>query len=192
MESDKALKRGLAWLKSIASDDHWLGFPTLAGRSDTWVTGFVVSHIAPMVPRSRIVTRARHFLIERQQTGGGWGYNPDVPADADSTAWCLAALARSRGLTPSARATAKKFLLEHCDIDGVRTFLPNSGISNFIEAPSGFEATGWMSPHPDVTAAALLSGSLSLPHAHQALQSIVSSQDRAGVLPASRRCIREP
>ncbi len=180
----EALERGLVWLEANAEGDHWVGFPTLAGRSDTWVTGFVVAHLAPLAPRSPLVARARRFLAGGCRAGGGWAYNPEVPADADSTAWCLAALARSRCLPPTARREAQTFLLRHHDIDGVRTFLPDSSIREYIRAAPGLATTGWTSPHPDVTAAALLSGAFARARARRALQSIAATQDRAGVLPA--------
>ena len=71
---DEALERGLVWLEANAEGDRWVGFPTLAGRSDKWVTGFVVAHLAPLAPRSPLVARARRFLAGGRRAGGGWAY----------------------------------------------------------------------------------------------------------------------
>jgi hypothetical protein len=89
-------------------------------------------------------------------------------------------------LAPDDRQAAHDFLLSHLELDGVRTFMPNSGIQEFIQASPSFSMLGWTSPHPDVTAAAINSGVFkrNRTQTRVALQNLIVSQDRAGVLPA--------
>ncbi len=182
---EEAIARGSRHLATRAEDDHWRGFPTLAGTSDLWVTAFVVWHLANVGRQSSLLSSARRYLAAHRGEEG-WGYSPAVPPDSDSTAWCLAALRRSRSLDPSARRDAIAFVLDHLDEDGgVGTYLPGSGIRQFIEAGSTSTA-GWTSAHPDVTAVALLTDAFGRGGrpAIRSLQWLVESQDRAGVVPA--------
>jgi hypothetical protein len=180
-----AVDRGIGRLADLAPDGHWIGFPTLAGSSDVWVTAFVVTHLAPLGRRTALLTDARRHVV-RQRGEEGWGYSSAVPADADSTAWCLLALRRSRLLGSDPRRESEQFLLDHADeFGGVCTYLPGSSIRSFIGAGSTSMA-GWTSAHPDVTAVGLLTDAYA-PGSNEALRSLqwlVGQQDRAGLLPA--------
>src|SRR5262245_25670992 len=128
-----AIDRGVRRLEASSSGACWTGFPTLAGRSEVWVTAFIVAHLQDIAPRVPILAKARRFLAEHQQTSGGWGYGGrGVPADADSTAWCLAALRASRSSSGKARARARTFLEAHRTDRGFATYRPDSGIREFI------------------------------------------------------------
>jgi hypothetical protein len=184
----KAVGRAISRLWRISKADHWTGFPTLAGRSDTWVTGFVVTHLAALGASAGNIGRSRRFLARQRLSdgGGGWGYGPAVPGDADSTSWCLAALTRSPALAADARRQATEFLEAHLVDGGVRTYLPDTGIRDFIQAGEGHSLAGWTQPHADVTAAALNTGLFprGSATAMTSLRWLSASQDRAGVLPA--------
>jgi len=180
------IAKGLSRLWEVLRTDHWTGFPTLAGRSNTWVTGFVVAHVAALASNARGISRCRRFLARHRFDGGGWGYGPGVPGDADSTAWCLAALVRSRALGAGARREATAFLDIHLEDGGLRTYLPDSGIREFIHASHGQSIDGWTQPHADVTAAALNTAVFARggAAAKSSLQWLCTTQDRAGILPA--------
>ena len=93
IQVENAIKEGLKYLWSQNNMGSWQGFPTLAGTSDIWVTGFVLAHISPLSQRASAMDKIYEFLLASQHPGGGWSYSASVPPDADSTAWCLAALA---------------------------------------------------------------------------------------------------
>jgi len=182
-----AVRRGIHRLEALAPAGQWAGFPTLAGCSDVWVTAFTVAHLKTLGPRARCLERARRFLARQQQASGGWGYGgTGVPADADSTAWCLGALGRSPALTRRRRATAAAFLDAHRLDRGFRTYLPDSGIHRFIQAQPDVSIAGWTSVHDDVTAAVLAANTppRDARDSRILLGRLVGSQTAAGLIPA--------
>ena len=182
-----AIDRGVRRLEASIAGEHWTGFPTLAGRSDVWVTAFVVAHLDSIAPRRPILARARRYLIRQQQASGGFGYGGrGVPADADSTAWCLTAFGASRTLSADAGVRARKFLAAHRTDRGFVTYLPESGIREFIKATGDASIEGWTSVHPDVTASALMAGcpARGTGVARSLLGRLMASQTAAGLIPA--------
>ncbi len=155
LEIIRSIDRGIQYLYSKKQGDHWHGFPTLAGHSDIWVTGFILSHLK-MIRDHLDLTDACHFLMRSRQIDGGWSYNPSVPSDADSTAWCLQALDDWGGFSESDRREARRFMWSHFDGNGISTYGPNSSIRQFIGAPEQYPIGGWTSSHPDVSLAAVL------------------------------------
>lgn len=153
---DAAIEKGIGYLLSCNSNGKWKGFPTLAGESDIWVTGFVLSHIAAFCQQTTIIREAEKFLLQSQHADGGWSYSSQVPSDADSTAWCLQALQPSNDFTEPDKETATTFLWSHFTNGGVSTYRVDSGIREFISAPADEFIAGWTSPHPDVSIAAAL------------------------------------
>lgn len=153
LDAAEAVRRGAHALELARRGGLWRGFPTLAGMSDEWVSGFVLTHLAPTEAPEVDADAARSLLARRQRETGGWGFAPAVPADADSTAWSLIAL---RDTLPRADVARGLDALElHRVGDAYATYRPGAGIEDFIGAlPGG--APGWTSPHPDVTAAVLL------------------------------------
>lgn len=105
-----AIRRALDRLSAVAGEDGWRDFRTLAGESGVWVSAFVVARIAPVAGRRAAVTRARRAIAAAQHPDGGWSFGGAVPPDADSTAWALQALERTRLLTPARRHAAGAFL----------------------------------------------------------------------------------
>ena len=153
----QALRRGVDRLLEIAGPAGWHGFRTHAGESDIWVSAFVVARIGRMAARRRAVRRARLALAGAQQPSGGWSFAAGVPADADSTAWALLGLERTRLLDACARDRAAAFLAGHEAAHGYRTYAPEGGIAEFVSAGER-SIGGWTSEHPDVTAAVLAAG----------------------------------
>src|SRR5215208_4821588 len=103
----------------------WQDFDTTRGLSDEWVTGYVGAALAA-VPRARAAQAAREawrLLMTRRQWSGGWGFNPKVPPDADSTQ-CVLRLAHAIGTGRSPRARRGHRLL-------ARHIQPSGGIATY-------------------------------------------------------------
>ncbi len=154
---DAAIEKGINYLLSYNINGGWKGFPTLAGESDIWVTGFVLTHISALCHQTKIIGEAENFLLQSRHTDGGWSYSSHVPSDADSTAWCLQALQSCKEFTEKDAEKARTFLWSHFTNGGVSTYKTNSGIREFISAPADEYIAGWTSAHPDVSIAAVLS-----------------------------------
>ncbi len=153
---NNVIKKGTNYLLSKAIHGRWRGFPTLAGESDVWVTGFVVAHIYKLCERKEVIKEAQDFLIKSRQPSNGWSYSANVPSDADSTSWCLLALQLRFINSGLELENAKAFLWSHFVDRGVSTYRLESGIREFISAPNNETIKGWTSAHPDVSIAAVL------------------------------------
>lgn len=153
---DTAIKKGVNYLWSLNKNGKWSGFPTLAGESDIWVTGFVLTHINQLSETTDGINESQKFLLHSRQPSGGWSYSAQVPPDADSTAWCLMALKSCPEMTDEVLEEARAFLWTHFYGHGVSTFSSNSKICEFIEATANMSIEGWTSPHTDVSIAAAL------------------------------------
>lgn len=153
---DAAIEKGTGYLLSANNNGHWKGFPTLAGESDIWVTGFVLAHIQKLCPQTNTIGKTEDFLLQSRSVDGGWSYSRHVPPDADSTAWCLQALQSCNKFTETDAAKAKTFLWNHYNGKGISTYRTESGIRAFIGAPADELIAGWTSTHPDVSIAAVL------------------------------------
>lgn len=178
-----AVDRGIAALKNKRQQHHWVGFPTRAGLSDVWVTAFVTAHLGEIHRAKKWLADSRRWLAAKQLDSGGWGYGGDVPADADSTSWCLMALRGSPSLSATSRRAALRLLANHWQADGVSTYLEGpESIRSYIKAEIEDSIGGWTSAHTDVTAAALLAGS-SPPEItlQQAIAQLMQLQTGAGV-----------
>lgn len=153
---DNAIEKGIKYLLYQAVNGYWRGFSTMAGESDIWVTGFVLAHIYTLCEDVEAIKKSQNFLLKSRQSSGGWSYSAMVPPDADSSAWSLMALQSSPELTGLALEKAKVFLWSHFINKGVSTYKIESGIRQFISAPSDDFIAGWTSAHTDVSIAAVL------------------------------------
>jgi hypothetical protein len=153
---DHVIEKGLKYIISKGVNGHWRGFPTMAGTSDVWVTGFVLAHINRLCDNNDTIKKSQQFLLQSQHSSGGWSYSAMVPPDADSTTWCMLALQSNRELTNLALDKAKVFLWSHFKDKGVSTYSIESGIRQFISAPSDDFIAGWTSAHADVSIAAVI------------------------------------
>ena len=120
------------------------------------MTAFVTAHLASSGARDPALHSARQWLVGQRFAGSGWGYGGEVPADADSTAWCLIALGGSGLLDGEARGEAADFLAAHQTAAGTATYLEDGRIRDYIRADADLSLEGWTNAHDDVTAAALL------------------------------------
>ncbi len=153
---DHAIEKGIQYLLSHIENGRWKGFPTLAGESDIWVTGFVLAHIRSLCKQKYLISEIENFLLQSRHDKGGWSYSSYVPPDADSTAWCLQALQSCKDFTVFDAEKAKTFLWNHFTGKGISTYKTDSGIREFISAPADEFIAGWTTAHPDVSIAAVL------------------------------------
>jgi hypothetical protein len=142
----RALIDGQTFLLARQSHGQFVDFDLPVGRSDEWVTAYVLANLEVIPAQMRAsgldqaIADGLDWLLTRVHADGGWGYNGAVESDADSTAWAVLALRRGRRAVP---ATAVAFLRRCASRRGVSTY------------PSGGVAGGsWTEPAPDVTVVA--------------------------------------
>lgn len=156
VDIDKAITSGFQYLLSQRKNGKWTGFSTMAGTSDIWVTGFILTHISSLKESTELFQSSYQFLVDSQHESGGWSYSKIVPPDSDSTSWCISALKPTPYFTRSVHQASTNFLWSNLSGKGLATYGPGSKIKEFISAPSDDLLKGWTSPHPDVSAAAML------------------------------------
>ena len=129
----------------------WTDWALPPGPSSEWTTAYVGHGLArhAAVPGTQAhadlapaLARAAAWLRGHRFPDGGWGYNPAVPSDADSTALAILFLSAAAGPLPDDA-------LGH-----LRSFQqPDGGFATF--RPDGLTGS-WGRPHPEITAIALL------------------------------------
>jgi squalene-hopene/tetraprenyl-beta-curcumene cyclase len=151
-----ALERGVRFvLARQGPDGLWRDFLTPAGEASEWPTGFIGTALQFAGADAGPLQRAADALLATQKEDGGWGYNEDVPTDADSTACVLLFLARSGNRGDACRRAAS-CLARHQrrDSGGVATYLEPGPIRRFMGVGRWLRFIGWCSPHTEVTAMA--------------------------------------
>jgi squalene-hopene/tetraprenyl-beta-curcumene cyclase len=149
-----AIDRGTRFLLGKqAGDGLWHDFQTPAGEASLWPTGFVGTALHLASAPADSLQHAGDALLTAQNDDGGWGYNEDVPTDADSTAWALLLLGCLGRPTPS---SAVDCLIAHqpSENGGVATYSDPGAIRRFMGMARWMPFRGWCSPHIEVTAAA--------------------------------------
>ena len=144
---------------NVNSDGFWSDFLTLAGESVYWVTGYVGYALARGASerddeqKRRLLQGVGARLLERQGRDGGWGYGPGVPADADSTSWCLLFLSKTGQQGAESRELALRFLLRHqSPLDGgFRTYATPREVGRFMMLDASISFEGWSSSQMCVT-----------------------------------------
>lgn len=153
-----AILRGLEYiLQQQDAPGSWTDWALPPGSSSEWTTAYVGYRLQGARPNGQphlepALDRAATWLLDHQFSDGGWGYNPSVPSDADSTALAILFLsAMNRPPPPQA--------YEH-----LRHFQRNDGgFSTYI--PDGLTGS-WGHSHPEITpiaALALLTDSAGTP-----------------------------
>jgi hypothetical protein len=148
---------GVTGGRVLGPDREWI---TTIGASDEWVTAFVAVALAAVPdPQAHQAARdAWQLLVERRRPADGWGYNGNLPVDADSTAWGLR-LAQAVGMEGSERARDARRVLEgHLLSDGGVAAYREQAL---VEPPASSQIpancwnVGWChTPQPCVTAGA--------------------------------------
>lgn len=162
-------------LANRSQDDFWRDFQISNGPSDEWVTAFVGCALAGRRAdiSADILHQAARALARRQRPGGGWGYNEQSPADADSTAWALKFLRMIGWSGPEAEA-GMAFLRSHVRPDGGLATYQAATPIRFGDGSREVDDRGWRTGHLCVAAnaAALLE--------HELTPMLVSSQSPEG------------
>jgi squalene cyclase len=101
------------------------------------------------------VHRAANTLIAQQGATGGWGYNENVPPDADSTACALLFLA-GMDCPETTRVRAMSCLQSHQNPNsgGIATYYDAGPIRQFMGVGRWMRFSGWCQPNTEVTAMA--------------------------------------
>ena len=136
-------------------DGLWRDFLTPAGEASLWPTGFIATALYSTGLRESALQRAAAALIGRQDSTGGWGYNENVPCDADSTACALLFLAHV-ACPKETRQRAVSCLQSHQRLEsgGFATFREPGPIREFMGVGRWMRFEGWCQPHTEVTALA--------------------------------------
>jgi squalene cyclase len=151
-----ALERGAEFLlANQGRDGLWRDFDTPAGEASFWPTAFVATALESAAIGPDAVGRAVDALLASQNDDGGWGYNEQVPTDADSTAWTLLLLSRV-GCHEGARRRAASCLLRHQRVEsgGIATYGRPGPIRRFMGVGRWMPFWGWCHAHSEVTAVA--------------------------------------
>jgi squalene-hopene/tetraprenyl-beta-curcumene cyclase len=151
-----ALARGIRFILARQGlDGLWRDFLTPAGEASEWPTGFIGAALCVAGIEPSTLERVASTLVEQQHADGGWGYNENVPTDADSTACVLLFLALM-GHRGSWCSRAASCLVRHQKNDngGVATYREPGPIRRFMGVGRSTRFGGWCSPHVEVTAMA--------------------------------------
>ena len=90
-----ALERATRFLLARQGRDGlWRDFLTPAGKASQWPSGFIGTALPLTGDTTDALEKAADTLVATRHLDGGWGYNEDVPTDADSTAWVMRFLPR--------------------------------------------------------------------------------------------------
>ena len=151
-----ALERGIQFVIARQGPAGlWRDFLTPAGEASEWPTGFIGTALQSAGADAGPLRRAADALLANQNDDGGWGYNEDVPSDADSSACVLLFLARSGNWGDACRRAASCLAMhQQRPSGGVATYLEPGPIRRFMGVGRWLRFTGWCSSHTEVTATA--------------------------------------
>jgi squalene cyclase len=159
-DAKAALAKAVRFIESKQrADGLWEDFETRSsGRSTLWVSGYICHAIQTAANADSPAARScRQALLAGQQESGGWGYNAAVPADADSTAFCVLALCSSEDDVSEAVLSGLAFLDRCQRPDGGFATYPSEGeLSSYRHRAGEHDYSGWCASHVEVTAVCLL------------------------------------
>jgi squalene cyclase len=158
LSASAVLERGIEFLTSRQGKDGlWRDFLTPAGEASLWPTGYIAGSLRTTRSRacSDALHRAAKALIAQQDAAGGWGYNENVPPDADSTACALLFLA-GVDCPETTRLRAMSCLQRHQNPNsgGIATYYDAGPIRRFMGVGRWMRFHGWCQPNTEVTAMA--------------------------------------
>lgn len=139
--------------KECRKHNQWSAFKSSQGKSDTWVTGFILREVGHLLSDT-LAKEASSILIQEIEDRGSVGYKKGFPADADSTANSILGLKR---VLPSEEWNSSinpcmNFLEDHWDNQekSFKTYT-NSTLSTALNINDSDMLEGWIGPHIDVS-----------------------------------------
>jgi len=152
MNSVEAAKaKAVDFIKKMQTEDgSWQDFLiSQVGLSDQWVTGYIGYVLQAQKDTMLCSSKAANWLLNTELSGGGWGYNKENLADADSTANVI------RFLSIFSHPTTRDLLYRWgnflCSFQDANT---GGFITYKIEEDSIFAKSGWCKPEVSVSAMA--------------------------------------
>lgn len=154
-------------VRKQSPDGFWSDFNTSSsGESTEWVTGYVGFNIIESIQHLHqagfdylniltLLEKSKKALSNSQRLNGGWGYNQNVPEDADSTSHCLLFLLMLDGNLNDYEKSVK-VLLKHQEYNSGGFLTYNSlKIKTYLENKrpniKNVSFKEWQSPHCCVT-----------------------------------------
>ena len=133
--------------------ETWEDFQVTFGYSDEWITSYVGYYLSDGFFNEALLIKAGEIVVSKQRQNGGWGYNIDIPPDADTTAFCSLFLDKWNLLNYEQKTRSIKFLKFHQHSDGGFSTYNDP---NQLRAIWGYDASvsfrGWCSLLNSVTA----------------------------------------
>ena len=154
--SNSALERGTRFLLSKQGGDGlWRDFLTPAAEASLWPTAYIGTALHLASASADALQTAGDALLATRNADGGWGYNENVPTDADSTACVLLLLARLGRQGPACRSAVDCLVVhQRAGNGGFPTYSEPGPIRRFMGMARWVPFSGWCSPHTEVTAVA--------------------------------------
>lgn len=148
MHVQQSIDAAVAYLaKQVIRGICYGDFGLRHGKSDAWTTAIVGSTLAEFnYQKTHEMVAA---LLRLQHKVGGWGYNNNVPPDADTTLRVMEFFLKTGSVASSVIDRAAQFVLLHQKKNGgIATYLPEA------VRKMHYEYYGWTVSHPCVSALA--------------------------------------
>ncbi len=189
-----AIRKAKVFLeRKQSSEGFWSDFEIVKSKgksplqSNEWITGYVGYVLSNLNRSSSFLKKAMFWLIKNQHFCGGWGYNRDVPVDADSTFNCLLFLKEmniKKDLIKSSIDMSIRFW--NPDDGGFKTYIDVNSIRQYTGLSKNTDFSGWCSSHICVTALAVesltkLGYKADSPIIKKSLDFLLSHQSKEGV-----------
>jgi hypothetical protein len=138
----QSVRLGLEFLeRAQRSDGLWRGFMLMPGASSDWISAHVAYLLEDIGEARDMCGRAAAALLTHGFQRPGWGYNPRVGIDSDSTAQAIIVLQRAGQEIQS--TWVERLLAARREGGGFATFVATG--------PDRQPRTWWEMPHADVT-----------------------------------------
>jgi len=142
VEVEQAISAGLRFLRSRqAEQGYWSDWCLPVGESRMWTTAYVGYRLSGLCSALETLERAANWLANVELPGGGWGYNEEAGADADSTALAILFL------------TAQGMTVEERSYQRLKRFQRAEGGFSTYTLEQTFGA--WTESHVEITAVAM-------------------------------------
>lgn len=153
---DTAISKSLDFILTHKNENGaWEDFITHIGKSTSWVTGYILYTIKEFITSKKNFEDTKSYLLNVFENNG-WGYNPTVPPDADSTSFVVLGLDGIVNWKNNMREKIILFLKNHKVNGGYSTYNNHSGVFKTMNLPLGFPIHGWTQAHNEVTASVMM------------------------------------